>query len=46
MTFENRPNQQKITTSMGLQILSQTKLVEVASVKYVKEVIKQSITEG
>jgi hypothetical protein len=44
VTFENTPNRQKITTSTGLQILSQIKLMEVAGVKYVKEVIKQSVT--
>jgi hypothetical protein len=45
-TFEDTPNRQKIAVPIGLQILNQVQLVEVASVELVEEIINQQVTKG
>ncbi len=44
--FKYTPDQQKIIAPIGLQILSQIELVEVASAKPVKEIISQQATKS
>jgi len=40
-TFRDMPNQQKIVAPMGLQILIQVELMEVACVELVEKIINQ-----
>jgi hypothetical protein len=44
--FKYTPDQQKIVAPIGLQILSQIELMEVASAKPIKEIVSKQATKS